>query len=110
MRFRSAFACPLLVAALLLPPVSSGMAAELVAAPMNPAFVKYMDDVRAKHALPVTGDSEHSTGYIPAPIDLSHVKGRSAAARAGAPIPASYDLRALGRVTPVRNQNPYGTC
>ena len=110
MRFRSAFACPLLVAVLLLSSVSSGMTAELVAAPMNPAFVKYMDDVRAKHALPVTGDSEHSTGYIPAPIDLSHVKGRSAAARAGAPIPASYDLRALGRVTPVRNQNPYGTC
>ena len=110
MRFRSAFACPLLVAVLLLPAVSSGMAAELVAAPMNPAFVKYMDDVRAKRALPVTGDSEHATGYIPAPIDLSHVKGRSAAARAGAPLPASYDLRALGRVTPVRNQNPYGTC
>ena len=37
MRFRSAFACPLLVAVLLLPAVSSGMAAELVAAPMNPA-------------------------------------------------------------------------
>ena len=54
MRFRSAFACPLLVAALLLPAVSSGMAEELVAAPMNPAFVKYMDDVRAKRALPVT--------------------------------------------------------
>ena len=110
MRFRSAFACPLLVAALLLFPVSSGMAAELVAAPMNPAFVKYMDDMRAKRALPVTGDSEHSTGYVPAPVDLSHVKGRSAAARTGAPLPASYDLRALGRVTPVRNQNPYGTC
>ncbi len=109
MRFRSAFAYPLLVAALLLPPVSSGMAAELVAAPMNPAFVKYMDDVRAKRALP-TSDSEHSTGYVPAPIDLSHVKGRSAAARTGAPLPVSYDLRALGRVTPVRDQNPYGTC
>lgn len=25
-------------------------------------------------------------------------------------IPASYDLRTLGRVTPVRNQNPFGTC
>ena len=110
MRFRSAFACPLLVAALLLHPLSPAMAARLVAAPANPEFVKYMDDIRAKRALPVTGDSEHSTGYIPAPIDLSHVKGRSAAARAGAPIPASYDLRALGRVTPVRNQNPYGTC
>ncbi len=110
MRFRSAFACPLLVAALLLSPVSSGMAAELVAAPMNPAFVKYMDDVRAKRALPVTDDSEHSTGYVPAPVDLSHVKGRTAAARTGAPLPASYDLRTLGRVTPVRNQNPYGTC
>ena len=53
MRFRSAFACPLLVAVLLLSSVSSGMTAELVAAPMNPAFVKYMDDVRAKRALPV---------------------------------------------------------
>jgi Synergist-CTERM protein sorting domain-containing protein len=77
---------------------------------MNPAFVKYMDDIRAKRTLPVAGDSEHSTGYVPAPIDLSHLKGRSAAARTWAPLPASYDLRALGRVTPVRNQNPYGTC
>ncbi len=109
MRFRSAFACPLLVAALLLHPLSPAMAARLVAAPMNPAFVKYMDDIRSRRALPATGDSEHSTGYVPAPIDLSHLKGRSAA-RTGAPLPASYDLRALGRVTPVRNQNPYGTC
>ena len=25
-------------------------------------------------------------------------------------LPVSYDLRKFGRVTPIRNQNPWGTC
>jgi C1A family cysteine protease/photosystem II stability/assembly factor-like uncharacterized protein len=51
-------------------------------------------------------------GHRPAPRDLSHLKGvqgipRSMLAKAA---PASYDLRALGRLTPVKDQGPYGTC
>jgi C1A family cysteine protease len=50
-------------------------------------------------------------GYIPPPIDLSHVKGPIFSQDAGAPpYPPYYDLRATGALTPVKDQGQYGTC
>lgn len=47
-------------------------------------------------------------GLIQSPIDLSHI-GKREIERVEA-LPASYDLRTLGKVTSVENQSPCGTC
>ena len=75
-------------------------------APLNPAFERYME--RSKNA----SVGETLSGRTPSPVDLSHLAGMSVfeSEGKGAVFPATYDLRALGFVTPVRNQNPYGSC
>lgn len=52
------------------------------------------------------------SGHIPAPNDLSYLSRTRAVPRSRVfkSYPASFDLRALGRVTPVKDQKPYGTC
>lgn len=51
-------------------------------------------------------------GRRPAPYDLSYLRGVQAIPSSVAmkAAPASYDLRALGRLTPVKDQGSYGTC
>ncbi len=49
-----------------------------------------------------------SGGLVPDPITLSQARGQ--AVFPAATYPASYDLRTQGKLTPVKNQNPYGTC
>lgn len=79
-------------------------------APLNPAFQKYVNDVRSGHVLGKTA-SGHALGLVPAPIDLSHLSVNAAGQAARDPaLPATYDLRTKGKVSPVGNQNPYGTC
>ena len=51
-------------------------------------------------------------GYIPPPVDLSHLNKipvQKAQASASS-LPSSYDWRDYGKVTPVKDQNPCGTC
>lgn len=45
---------------------------------------------------------------VPDPITLSHARGQAVFPTTA--YPASYDLRTQGKLTPVKNQNPYGTC
>lgn len=59
--------------------------------------------------------SPHLTqpGWVPSPIDYSHL--RTAAPSGGGPsvqavLPAVYDLRSLGRLTAVRDQDVYPIC
>ena len=47
-------------------------------------------------------------GLRPLPIDLTHI-GKVKIERLET-LPASYDLRTLGKVTPVEDQSPCGTC
>ncbi len=70
------------------------LAAPLSAAPWTPAKV------------PQPG------GHRPAPRDLRYLKGVAAVPQSTVfkAYPASYDLRALGRVTPVKDQGAFGTC
>jgi C1A family cysteine protease len=51
-------------------------------------------------------------GHRPAPYDLGYLRGVQAIPSSVAmkAAPASYDLRTLGRLTPVRDQGGYGTC
>ena len=74
-------------------------------APLNPAFVAAMANQSAARMR--TSDGAHGLGYFPAPVELPKVRPAGVSA---ASLPSSYDLRALGRVTPVRDQGAHGTC
>jgi C1A family cysteine protease len=70
-------------------------------APLNPAFGAYWDN-----------PPDDFYGYIPPPVDLSHLNKipvKKAQASASS-LPSSYDWRDYGKVTPVKDQNPCGTC
>ena len=70
-------------------------------APLNPDFGAYWDN-----------PPDEFYGYIPPPVDLSHLNKipvQKAQASASS-LPSSYDWRDYGKVTPVKDQNPCGTC
>ncbi|MGB6873625.1 MAG: C1 family peptidase [Dehalococcoidia bacterium] len=69
-------------------------------APVNPEFLEFWEN-----------PPEPFYGYIPSPMDLSHLdKIPVERAVALTTIPSSFDWRAQGKVTPVKDQNPCGTC
>ena len=85
-------------------------------APLSPEFLRWREEA-ARGGDRTSGPAgERPTGYIPSPVDLSHLDGADYSrfldrrSDRGEALPASYDLRAEGRVTPVRDQAPYGTC
>jgi len=94
------------------------------AAPLNPAFVKYLEQQkpsessRAVNAVSVDTTSGYALGEVPGPVDLSHTAGQhiapvSAKVNRASPdtaYPTSYDLRTMGKVTPVKDQTYFGTC
>lgn len=77
-------------------------------ASVSPEFVKYQSE-----KIPTQTDSfmEHETGYVPSPVDLSHLKHTTTVkATAKESFPAYYDLRIMNKVTPVKNQGLAGCC
>lgn len=51
------------------------------------------------------------TGFLPPPLDLSHLRGRRLVFGEGqVQLPSQYDLRQYDRVTPVKDQGLAGTC
>ncbi len=49
-------------------------------------------------------------GLLPAPVPGFHIPAGFSYSPVGRTYSSSFDLRTLGKVTPVKNQNPYGTC
>jgi PKD repeat protein len=74
-------------------------------APENPEFTEYeKKTLSAQNGLSMDG---HSPGLIPTIVDFHSLGNISAA---GISAPAYYDLRALNRVTTVKDQGSAGTC
>ena len=97
-------------------------------APVSKEFIEWQKRIREqkdpRYKVNNTSLTVHATGYRPSPVDTSHLsknlprrkrqnQGDKFLAKASTipdPLPVSYDLRTLGRVTPVKDQDPYGTC
>ena len=86
-------------------------------APLNPDFVDYMKKKTSGiQVQSVTRDGHPLGGLVPPPFILpesntKRVKAATTPATTPAtPLPATYDLRALGRVTPIRDQGNCGVC
>ena len=114
----------------LMPVIASALCAQaqepqIQKAPPNPAFVKWQENRRQEAqragqaiqppALSEQGDSRF--GYIPEPflfprIDRPATQIEAMVKTGLASFPASFDLRAQtpNILSPVRNQNPFGTC
>ena len=81
------------------------VSSKLELAPENPDFVKYVTSTissKSKQSL-----DWQETGLIPSPVDLDHLSYIPPSADVSTP---TYDLRALNRLTPVKNQERIGTC
>ena len=91
-------------------------------APLNPAFLR-------DRALPGGGEAElrrsvffagerRPSGKRPSPLNLDHLRGRGETVRylaartfrEDAAFPSRFDLREQGKLSPIRDQDPYGTC
>ena len=99
---------------LLVPFQLSAQDAQPTMAPLNPEFVNYMA-TRGRVKGVQVAPAEHAMGLEPSPIDISHMTGQHPAPPPGAHptelfYAASYDLRTLGKVTPVKDQGSCGAC
>lgn len=91
-------ACQRVFAGVLLLLAAAVVAEAAEFAPVNPDFVA----AQMKGAGGVEG-----FGYVPSPVDWSHLNGTATGKAAP---PASYDLRAQGLMTSVKNQSSCGAC
>jgi len=82
----------------------------LEAAPLNPEYFQYLEDVDSGKISLETADG-YSLGSIPPHIDIDYASRLSAAReKPRISLPASYDLRTLGKVSSVKNQGNCGAC
>ena len=84
-------------------------------APLNPDFVAYQNEIRAREELQRQGASvesapaEHPTGRIPSPVDYSFLVRQALDVTQAAP-PSAFDLRNNSKVTAVKDQGNCGAC
>lgn len=76
--------------------------------PINPVFVRFVDDLKQGRVIRTTPGG-YLLGYVPPPVDMSHVRGVIDEA-VNTDYPARFDLREQNLVTAVKEQDPYPTC
>jgi C1A family cysteine protease/uncharacterized OB-fold protein len=73
-------------------------------APLNPAFLEYQRNLQ-NFLSQNKASSHYVVGYLPSSLNLSHLTGQSLSQISEQVVlPSSYDLRDVGKLTPVRNQ------
>ena len=93
------FVAVLVAVAVLAPGAGAAGTALPESGPLSPAFVEALHDPLVTVGL----------GRVPSPVEVEvGAAVETAAARTAGP--SSYDLRDEGRLTPVKDQDPYGTC
>jgi C1A family cysteine protease len=76
--------------------------------PVNPEFLKYLQDVKEGKQTLLTPEG-YWLGHIPPPVDLGYLTGQTIfPALQG--YPTYYDLRTQGKLTSVKNQGACGSC
>ena len=88
--------------------------ADLHKAPVNPMFVKWQTQQKTKKTSVIKKNTNINKkqlhGLIPSPLDFSHLKRNIQTQTKAVSFPTVYDLRTLNKLTPIKDQNPYGTC
>jgi C1A family cysteine protease len=88
------------------PPASSVLRGSV--APLNPAFLQSLISPLSRPSSSATAGQP--LGVRPSPQDMSYTRGMQVPGVRALALPATYDLRTLGRVTSVKDQTPYNTC
>ena len=96
------------VLAALFAPAMAAAAGAGTMAPLNPAYLESL--VGSPVGVPSSAVVGQALGESPGPQDLSYTSAMDVPGVPAFTLPTSYDLRTLGRVTSVKDQNPYGTC
>ena len=90
-------------------PLAAAAGPELRAAPLSAEFLRYQADVKLRHALGLDRVPGFRPGLVPAPMDISYLK-RARIAPPTVTYASSFDLRSQNKVSPVKDQAPYGAC
>jgi C1A family cysteine protease len=89
-------------------PIAGATGDELQAGPLNPEFIKYLKEKPYDSQVQI---GTHGLGLIPSPIYRPDVKDvQMFGSNKMDSYSAKFDLRDSGKVSPVKNQNPFGTC
>ncbi|MEN6357996.1 MAG: lectin like domain-containing protein [Armatimonadota bacterium] len=103
------------VGAFCAPTITLGVGTRPSVAPMNPKFVEYINKQAAVSTLSASESESESdtfaTGLVPEPFVLPKSSRKvSILGETFSSLPSSYDLRTMGKLTLVKNQNPCGSC